>query len=876
MSEPCTIVSDFSIEKEAECGIISNKKKVKKSLLSKNTEGNIMPATERNKCNKMSKKIRAREGIVSLILASLMILSLASCGGKTPATTTASEQTKGEPTNVENEKNELQVIDTSDVETFKNPLITPNTKKAWSSYGVGDPFVMRWNGTYYLYCSTKDGNRGIQVWTSPDLVNWEYGGYCNRDKETTGAYAPEVTYYNGYFYMVTSPAGNGHYTLRSESPLGPFELVTGNWGHSIDGHIFIDNDGKWYFYSAGSKGIMMYTMSSPTQVSDYGDTVGAYMGDWTEGPMVIYYNGMYYLTYTGNHVWSRGYRIDYATSAKNPRNFAAAKNSPLLVSTEDDCYGIGHSSTVMGPNLDSYYIVYHTTAGSVPQRDMRIDRLVFNGKHMEVLGPTVDSQQKPQMPDAYSYFTTGSDASAFDLGSATLTDGGLALPSGAKVLTNSTFADKYTMEANFMSIGGNAGIIFGYTDDNNYGKAIFDTANSKLVVTFVVNGEPTVVESDLVKSFKEDYNFNALQMLTVKRDGDSYTFFVNSRELLITESKLDGGKCGVTSESGDTVVGFTGVSAEANQSSIRDYFKPIEGRLEAITCMETEYTTKGKKNAELSLVAAANKYFNYTVNVSKTGKYDIMFEYEAENDTDVEIYQNGKLLTTVKLTKASGSARAFIAHDIELEKGMGTISFRYLGEGVEVIYYDFTLTKEVTAISLDFAKGAGNTAYSDGNWKVKDGQLVLGETGSYGAIGKILYGDKGWANYTISADITPTEGNLDAGLAVRVTNPATGEDNNLSKGSSYYEGYYIALTAKGVSLAKVNYEFDEVKLYKKEMKLGETHNLKVQAEDATIRVWLDGELVIEYTDKEPYAHGMAGMRGYCTTTKYDNLVIEPS
>lgn len=817
---------------------------------------------------------------ISLILASLMLLSAVGCSGKKPADTTAATTTGdngGDPT-VNKEKNELEVIDTSNVETFENPLITPGTKKAWESYGVGDPFVMRWNGTYYLYCSTKDSNRGIQVWTSPDLVNWTYGGYCNRDKETTGAYAPEVTYYNGYFYMVTSPAGNGHYTLRSTSPTGPFELITDNWGHSIDGHIFIDNDGKWYFYSAGGEGILMYNMTSPSTVSNDGQKVGAYMGNWTEGPMVIYYNGIYYLTYTGNHVWSRGYRIDYATSTRNPRKFTEAKNSPLLVSTTDDCYGIGHSSTVMGPNLDSYYIVYHTTAGAVPQRDMRIDRLVFNGTHMEVLGPTVDAQQKPEMPDAYSYFTTGSDISAFTIdGASSLTEGGMAITSGTKVLTNEVFGDKYTIEANFMSIGGSAGVLFGYTDDKNYGKAIFDTAASKLVVTFVVDGSETVVEKELVKSFNEDYNFSALQMLTVRRDGDDYTFLVNGRELMTAENAdLGGGKAGVISESGDATVGFTGVSAEVNQSSIKEYYKPIEGRLEAITCMEYEYETESAtKVAEKSLVAAANKYYNYTVNVSKNGKYDVMFEYQAENESKVELYQNGKLLTTLTLPATGEVKGAYIAHDIELEGGLGTISFRYLDSGAQIVYYDFVLTSEVTTISNDFSSDKGNVSYSDGAWKVADGVLTLQKSSGYGALGKILYGESGWANYTVSVDVTPTDGNLDAGVAVRVTNPATGEDGNLSKGSSYYEGYYIALTGNGVSLAKVNYEFNEVKVYRKKLVLGDTHNLKVRAEDATISVWLDGELVIEYTDREPYAHGMVGLRGYATVTKFDNLLIEP-
>ena len=55
-------------------------------------------------------------------------------------------------------------------------------------------------------------------------------------------------------------------------------------------------------------------------------------------------------------------------------------HNPLLISTSGDILGIGHSSTVKGPDLDSYYIVYHALLDTLPNRTMNIDRIVFNGK----------------------------------------------------------------------------------------------------------------------------------------------------------------------------------------------------------------------------------------------------------------------------------------------------------------------------------------------------------------------------------------------------------------------------------------------------------------------------------------------------------------
>ncbi|MBO5649008.1 MAG: family 43 glycosylhydrolase, partial [Clostridia bacterium] len=139
--------------------------------------------------------------------------------------------------------------------TYINPV---NTSE------MGDPFVMRYNGMYYLYNTTA----GTDCWTSEDLINWTYAGKCTSDAFTMIPYAPEVTYYNGKFYMCTSPDGLGHYILESDSPTGPFVTVTDNFGLSIDGNIFIDDNGDWYFTSADVGYLNVYKMLSPTTI-DY-------------------------------------------------------------------------------------------------------------------------------------------------------------------------------------------------------------------------------------------------------------------------------------------------------------------------------------------------------------------------------------------------------------------------------------------------------------------------------------------------------------------------------------------------------------------------------------------------------------------------------
>ncbi|WJH35705.1 glycoside hydrolase family 43 protein [Paenibacillus sp. CC-CFT747] len=274
--------------------------------------------------------------------------------------------------------------------TYQNPLTLP---EEWEDYGIGDPYILRFDGRYYLYCSTKDNRSGVKGWSSDDLVHWKYEGLVASDPLTTSAYAPEVVYWNGYFYLYTSPAGNGHYVLRSESPTGPFEVQTGNLGLSIDGSVFIGDDGKWYFSHAGTEGIAMHPMKDPYTMEPGKTLPAAFLGGWTEGSTLIKRNDVYYLTFTGNHVFSKGYRVQYAVSHDGPLDkYRVPDNNPVLIRTAGDFFGLGHSSTFLGPDLDSYYMVYHNLVGrsaeGPPVRQMDFDRLVFNGDRMDVLGPT--------------------------------------------------------------------------------------------------------------------------------------------------------------------------------------------------------------------------------------------------------------------------------------------------------------------------------------------------------------------------------------------------------------------------------------------------------------------------------------------------------
>jgi hypothetical protein len=257
-----------------------------------------------------------------------------------------------------------------------------------------DPFVLRHDGRYYLYCTNPD----VRCWSSSDLVTWHLEGPTIAADAFPGLvpFAPEVVYADGAFFMYTSPSGHGHFVLRSDSPTGPFTPVSGNVGHAIDGNVLIDDDGRWYFYWAGDEGIWGCEMASPTE---FGEPVftGIHMNGWTEGPFVSKRDGVYSMTLTGNHYLSRGYRIDAAWSDQPLTGYRPVALNPILISTSGPVVGLGHSSSVTGPDLVSTYLAYHNLNPDA-SRDLDIDRQVGSGSSLEVLGPTT-SAPVPRAPD---------------------------------------------------------------------------------------------------------------------------------------------------------------------------------------------------------------------------------------------------------------------------------------------------------------------------------------------------------------------------------------------------------------------------------------------------------------------------------------------
>ena len=261
----------------------------------------------------------------------------------------------------------------------------------------GDPFLLEHNGTYYVYCTTenglpaftkehpffetcKNGEDGIEVHISKNLVHWENGGYCLKKGDvlgTHGFWSPEVSFFRGKFYMVYS--ADEHIAVAvSDSPTGPFKKLSDNWlreKKSIDGHFLFDDDGSIYLYFADlEKGnrIMVAKMSDDlTRIEhEYKDVlISADEQPWemidcrvAEAPFVLKHNGLYYLSYSANHTKSKDYAVGYAVSERPTGPFKKYSGNPILHGF-DDIAGTGHHSFAPTGDSNKYICIYHCHSG---------------------------------------------------------------------------------------------------------------------------------------------------------------------------------------------------------------------------------------------------------------------------------------------------------------------------------------------------------------------------------------------------------------------------------------------------------------------------------------------------------------------------------
>jgi GH43 family beta-xylosidase len=318
-----------------------------------------------------------------------------------------------------------QVVSGNDtIKTYTNPLggIT----------NIGDPYILKYNNQYYLYATSSPD--GFKVWQSDNLIDWTVKGLA-LDKNNTANnwgtgnfWAPEVKFIDGKFYMTYSARmTNGKMKVRiaaSDNPLGPFI----NWSEPflldddfsyIDADLLPDGDKVFMFYTKdcslniinGKHVSQIYVVELNKDLKSFStQPVLATTPDqawespnndwiWNEGSYAMKHENTYYLMYSANVYNGQDYSVGYATSSnpfgpwiKYAGNPILKKNMSIQVS------GPGHNSVTTSPDDKEMFIVYHThTFPDKPSgnRNLCIDRMIFENGVIKVIGPTRSPQPLP-------------------------------------------------------------------------------------------------------------------------------------------------------------------------------------------------------------------------------------------------------------------------------------------------------------------------------------------------------------------------------------------------------------------------------------------------------------------------------------------------
>ncbi|NOU64575.1 family 43 glycosylhydrolase [Paenibacillus sp. LMG 31461] len=797
---------------------------------------------------------------------------------------------------------------------YTNPMTLSNE---WSNYGTGDPFVMKYNGKFYLYSSTGQYQTGVKCWSSTDTVNWTYEGMCSTDAATYQGYAPEVVYWNGTFYMYTSRDGTGHYVLTSSSPTGPFTAVTGNLGHSIDGSVFIDDNASWYFLSAGGDGIHAAQMSSPTSIgSDVvlgGTQIG---GQWTEAPTLIKRNGIYNLTETGNHVLSTGYRVNLATNTTGPlQPFTPSNQNPILLKTEGSQVGLGHSSNFIGPDLDTYYTVYHNLASvdpaGYPIRHVNFDPIGWNGDKMAVYGPSNWSVPNPALPNFEDRFQRASIGTGYsNLNGGTWGISNNFLYQNAKGSTalyiqyENTFttASDYTAEYNMKQVSKGTldpriGAIYGYVDANNYGVAVLNGNTNRLETNMVVGG---VWGTQVNTALPTGFDITKLHNVRIEKSGATYKYFVDG---LLKETKtsanLGAGKIGYMSSDNEANFGYLAASNKVNGSGIFDVYKPIPGTIQAVHYNSggegVGYHDRTTGNAGGKYIRSDNvdirdnpeggenigwngtgDWYKYNVSVQANGTYNLGLRYATTNTgTQVKVWIDSTDVTGVVTLPSTGgwdNWQTYTIKGLTLPAGNHTIKVETVTGEFDFYTLQFNAADNASFTKTDnFATAFSNDwNWSGGNWAIESGEASIDN------VGKKTLGSTGWSDYTVEADVKGISG-LNSGIMVRVQNPAQGgAGNDAGLGTDFYQGYLAVLSGSSVSLGKQNYNWTTLASTAGTYATNTWYHMKVVVSGNNIKVYV-GDMTtpkINYTDNNnPFISGKIGLRAHYAHTHFDNFSV---
>ncbi len=699
-------------------------------------------------------------------------------------------------------------------------------------YGSGNAYILRYNGMYYMYMGSSNmGGSSLPCWQSEDLMHWtpvnngvNAPGTIAEDPRLYYTFPPCVKQYNGTFYMYlyikNDVVTQGNYILKAPSPIGPFEFVTDGSGQpvcytiedttlNIDCDIFIDDDENVYFMSGHVDenfiGIRAFKMPAMDAVAYDGanwiNIANSNIGGWTEGNGIFKRNGNYYLMYTGSDILKPGYLTHYSVATGdgwtdafgtedrfNAPGFTQGLDWPMGCETQEQFYGLGHATAVLGPDMDGLYYHYFSVNGVGPNCSFAIDRLIFNGTGMDT-AQTQYHSVAPQRPAIYSY--------------APLSDSNFTVKDG-KLLSNNASDAVFTAEFNF--VGNDVKCVVGYTDDRNYTYIKADLQAKEVALCTVSGGKETKVATGTVV---RDYDAEKLlQTLRIAyRDGKADVYFDDLLKIENADVQIGPGKIGYLYE-GSFEAGYTACSGvakglsdaiEPKQSYINigaESYLPngiFDGHGSVFTSgsgfglvADSEYAGLGKMT-----LSAIGDRATYLVDFAKDGNYALQMTFHRQyagktvgirvDGGEMQLVQ----LPDVKPTNGTNIIKATVC-TLRVPKGVREISF--YGRGEEFSFHSFTFVP--SAESGYTFSAAEETALPAGQRHI------------------LWQGAQNLQNYTMECDFS-LNGESDATAGFVLHGARYSDSRWVEENYWNMQGYYIALNKDFVRFEKLNYGYSD-------------------------------------------------------------------
>lgn len=249
---------------------------------------------------------------------------------------------------------------------------------------AADPTMVMFKDEYYLFASKSGG-----YFHSTDLISWDLITSAELPLED---YAPTVVEMRDSLFFMASANAPVKIYKTSKPKTGKWEIAKTDFPIGmIDPDLFLDDDGRLFFYYGCSNSKPLYAVEldpksfnligNPVECfnsnkADYGwEQSGDYNDQpenpWLEGSWMTKYKDRYYLQYAIPGTQFKSYCDGVYVADKPLGPFKLSPNNPFSSKPEGFIDGAGHSSTFK----DRYGNYWHISTLTISQKHMFERRL---------------------------------------------------------------------------------------------------------------------------------------------------------------------------------------------------------------------------------------------------------------------------------------------------------------------------------------------------------------------------------------------------------------------------------------------------------------------------------------------------------------------